>query len=223
MQSVDQFQDLLIFEESLRREYKSLLRKRRINLSFLSLLLAWIAFFFHGVWLDPSPYYYISFFYRISLLGGITTLGLFYASGLYTDGIVASRKFIPHTNRALKYYNVKLVPNRSPGIFNKIKATFKRQEFGEGGIKLVLTSKVADNHMREAWEIYRREYWAQRALTGIVDDQRPSKKSTSTKHHEHKHDESVEKGADLVKKGKSLAKKTNRKNVSTITSGYDVP
>ncbi|ORY75736.1 Spo7-like protein-domain-containing protein [Protomyces lactucae-debilis] len=152
----DQYGDLLIFEESLRKEYARLLVLKRKYTLFFALLIAWNAFFFHGTWVNPSDYSYVLFLYRICLLAGLVTLVLFYASGLYNSTLLQPRKFIPQANRGLRPFNVKLVPTQTGWL------SFLRKEKmpGEAHVKLVVSARAGgEPQVREGFEEYRQAYW----------------------------------------------------------------
>ncbi|QSL65754.1 hypothetical protein MERGE_000032 [Pneumocystis wakefieldiae] len=170
------YQNLLIFEESLRQEYISLYLRRRKYSSkvpfclglrtnkkvFLTGLLSWNAYFFYGLLINPSNYYYVSLLYRLCLLAGMITFLLFYLSGLYSRTLTLPQKFIPYTNKCLRHYNLKIVPNRltkSRLLQFLPHRLFRRPDLGEGGIRLVLLGKGFDRNFCEGWEIFRQEYW----------------------------------------------------------------
>ena len=89
------------------------------------------------------------------MLAGLVTGFLFYVSGLYNATLVQPRKYVPHTNRALRPFNLKLVSN-SAGLLGLL----KRQDFGTGSIKLILSGKGGiDTEFREGWELFRESYW----------------------------------------------------------------
>ena len=48
------YQDLLVFEASLRQEHTRLARIRFKYLLFCAAIAAWVSFFFHGIWISPS-------------------------------------------------------------------------------------------------------------------------------------------------------------------------
>ncbi|KAG4302012.1 hypothetical protein PCANB_001902 [Pneumocystis canis] len=156
------YQNLLIFEESLRQEYISLYLRRRKYSMFFICLLSWIAYFFHSVFITPSHYYYIFLLDRLCLLAGIITFLLFYLSGLYSKTLTLPRKFIPYTNKCLRPYNLKIVPNyttKSRLLQFLPHRLLTRPDLGEGGVRLVLLSKGFDRNFCEGWEIFRQEYW----------------------------------------------------------------
>ncbi|KTW32178.1 uncharacterized protein T551_00860 [Pneumocystis jirovecii RU7] len=158
------YHNLLMFEESLRQEYISLyLRRRKYSKVFFLWLLSWIVYFFYGVFIVPSNYYYVSLLYRLCLLAGVITLLLFYLSGLYSKTLMLPLKFIPYTNKCLRPYNLKIVPNRT--IKSRLlrllpHRMLARPDYGEGGVRLVLLSKGFDRSFCEGWEMFRQEYWA---------------------------------------------------------------
>ncbi|EMR09927.1 hypothetical protein PNEG_01686 [Pneumocystis murina B123] len=156
------YQNLLMFEESLRQEYISLYLRRRKYSMFLTGLLSWNTYFFYGSLINPSNYYYVSLLYRLCLLAGMITFLLFYLSGLYSRTLTLPQKFIPYTNKCLRPYNLKIVPNRltkSRLLQFLPHKLFRRPDLGEGGIRLVLLGKGFDRNFCEGWEIFRQEYW----------------------------------------------------------------
>lgn len=68
-----------------------------------SLILAYKSF------IAISPYKLIHYLYVGLLLVSITTIILFFATGMYTDQIAYAYKFIPQTNRALRPFNMFLI------------------------------------------------------------------------------------------------------------------
>lgn len=118
-------------------------------------LLLWNAYFLYGVWIVPSAQRYLGFLQRVSCLAGLSTLVLFYISGLYHDTIVQPRRFIPQANRALRHFNVRLIVTNRGWL-----RLFKKTEPG-GDVRLIVSSKAGTLHFREAFEIYRASYWNQ--------------------------------------------------------------
>jgi len=64
------------------------------------------------------------------LLVAVTTLVLFFASGMYLDKIAYANQYVPHANKALRsfnmYLNVRRAPLRSKGPFNPLSFLFPR-------------------------------------------------------------------------------------------------
>ncbi|BFZ53352.1 Nem1-Spo7 phosphatase regulatory subunit [Savitreella phatthalungensis] len=106
------YADLVKFEESLRREYFRLRRIRRRYAMFFAGLLMWCGYFVLTAFVRPSSYAYVLQLQRLCALAGLVTLALFYTSGLYTSTLVSPRKFLPHTNRALRHFHLRLVKDR---------------------------------------------------------------------------------------------------------------
>ncbi|KAG5437576.1 hypothetical protein PCK2_000996, partial [Pneumocystis canis] len=156
------YQNLLIFEESLRQEYISLYLRRRKYLMFFICLLSWIVYFFYNVFMAPSHYYYVVLLHKLCLLGGAITFLLFYLSGLYSKTLTLPRKFIPYTNKCLRPYHLKIVPNdttKSRLLQFLPHRLLTRPDLGKGSVRLVLLSKGFDRSFCEGWEIFRQEYW----------------------------------------------------------------
>ncbi|ODV92640.1 hypothetical protein CANCADRAFT_43236 [Tortispora caseinolytica NRRL Y-17796] len=103
------FPDLLIIEESLRAQFLILRNRRRMYIIFLTAIYLWIFYFVYAVFISPSQYAYFIFFNRISLVFGVVSWTIFYLSGMYSRGITYPRRFIPHANKALRQFNLRLV------------------------------------------------------------------------------------------------------------------
>ncbi|KAJ7594108.1 hypothetical protein C8J56DRAFT_820476 [Mycena floridula] len=152
------YRDLLLFEERLKSTAASLQsRKSRYQL-FLIQLLLFIAFFLTEVILPPhasllaipcklvltfvlpniyTPETELRLHPYIGsglLLIGVTTLALFFASGMYTEKIAYANKYVPHANRSLRsfnmYLNVRKPPLRSK-FFSPMSFFFPRESAGE--------------------------------------------------------------------------------------------
>lgn len=122
----------------------------------LVVLLLWNSFFLYHAWTAAATRpAFLSFMIRFCCLIGFSTLILFYASGLYHDTLVEPRKFIPRANRALRHFNVKLVPTKRGWL-----RFFKANKPGQG-LRLIVSSKAGSIHFREAFEEYRNTYWQQ--------------------------------------------------------------
>lgn len=115
--------------------------------------MAWNVYFLYGVWQGTNERRYLVFFYKLCCLAGLSTLLLFYLSGLYHDTLVQPRKFVPQANRALRHYNVKLVVTNRGWL-----RVFRQPRPGEG-LRLIVSSKAGTMQFREAFDQYREEYW----------------------------------------------------------------
>ncbi|ESK89235.1 hypothetical protein Moror_5183 [Moniliophthora roreri MCA 2997] len=150
------YRDLLLFEERLKTNAASLQkRKSRYQLFLLQLLLV-IAFLLWEVLMPPQssllaiPYNMLlqrllpdvyrpetpmtlhPYFTSGLLFVSVTTLVLFFASGLYSEKIAYANKYVPHANRALRsfnmYLNVRKPPLRSKFYFNPLSFFFPRPD-----------------------------------------------------------------------------------------------
>lgn len=143
-------------------------------------LLAWNFYFLYGTWYSPHGHRYVSFIYRLCALAGLSTLLLFYLSGLYNDTLVQPRKFVPQANRALRHYNVKLVITNRGWL-----RMFKVAKPGEG-LRLIVSSKAGTMQFREAFEQYRDEYWSEAQKQASQAPSSTKNRSSSTAHRPHK-------------------------------------
>ncbi|TDL20697.1 hypothetical protein BD410DRAFT_363681 [Rickenella mellea] len=130
------YRDLLLFEERLKTNAASLYRRKARYQLFLVQLLAIIVFLLSEVLLQTSllslPYKFIlikalrhqhtrevdlrphPYFATVLLTIAITTLVLFFASGLYAEKIGYANRYVPHANRALRSFNVYLNVRHQP-------------------------------------------------------------------------------------------------------------
>ncbi|KAF8148453.1 hypothetical protein B0H34DRAFT_737107 [Crassisporium funariophilum] len=150
------YRDLLLFEERLKTNAANLQRRKSRYQLFLFNLLLVIAFLLAEVLLPPDNSI-LSIPYKILLqriLPGIytpetevllhpyiasgllfvsvTTLVLFFASGMYTEKIAYANKYVPHANRALRsfniFLNVRKPPLRSKFYWNPLSFFFPRPD-----------------------------------------------------------------------------------------------
>ncbi|KAF9267566.1 hypothetical protein L218DRAFT_895027 [Marasmius fiardii PR-910] len=150
------YRDLLLFEERLKSTAASLQKRKSRYQLFLLQLLIIIAFLLWEVLMPPQssilaiPYNALlqrclPDFYRPDrlvtlhpyftsglLFVSVTTLVLFFASGMYSEKIAYANKYVPHANRALRsfnmYLNVRKPPLRNKFFFNPMTFFFPRPE-----------------------------------------------------------------------------------------------
>ncbi|KNZ46616.1 uncharacterized protein VP01_711g7 [Puccinia sorghi] len=103
------FKDLLVFEERLKQNAERLQRQRIKYEAFLVTIIAASLLLAYKTFIAISPYKLIHYLYVALFLVSITTLILFFATGMYTDQIAYAYKFIPQTNRALRPFNMFLI------------------------------------------------------------------------------------------------------------------
>ena len=110
--------NLLILESSLRSQYLHLLSRRRLNTFFLLVLSVWNTFFIYALFLRPredgighggSVYWVVEASYKLSLMGGLLTSLLIYATGQWERGVRWPRRWLGTTNRGLRTFNLRVV------------------------------------------------------------------------------------------------------------------
>ncbi|KAL0946307.1 hypothetical protein HGRIS_012549 [Hohenbuehelia grisea] len=150
------YRDLLLFEERLKSNAASLQHRKSRYQLFLAQLLLIIAFLLCEVLLPPHvsllaiPYKLLLHmllpdlyppdapitlhpaFASGLLFVSLTTLVLFFASGMYTEKIAYANKYVPHANRALRsfnmYLNVRKLPLRSKLFSSPLSFFFPRPD-----------------------------------------------------------------------------------------------
>jgi len=148
------YRDLLLFEERLKTNAASLNRRKHRYQLFLVQLLVIIVFLSSEVLLQSNllsiPYTLLlraalpelyaeaadvrihPYFTTGLLFVSVTTLVLFFASGMYSEKIGYANRYVPHANRALRnfnmYLNVRQPPLRSklPAFLNPFTLLFPR-------------------------------------------------------------------------------------------------
>ncbi|TFK84658.1 hypothetical protein K466DRAFT_588748 [Polyporus arcularius HHB13444] len=144
--------DLLLFEERLKTNAAALNRRKRRYQLFLVQLLVISAFLLCEVVLQTNmlSYPYKWFLHQLLpdiypedadvtvhpyfasglLFVSVTTLVLFFASGMYSEKISYANRYVPHANRALRsfnmYLNMRQPPLRSKLPFNPFAFLFAR-------------------------------------------------------------------------------------------------
>ncbi|KAH8102256.1 Spo7-like protein-domain-containing protein [Cristinia sonorae] len=146
------YRDLLFFEERLKSNAASLNRRKHRYQLFLSQLLLIILFLLSEVFLQteflevpcrwiirlvvPERFrkdaeWEVHQYLAVGLLCVyVTTLALFFVSGMYSEKIEYANRYVPHANRALRnfnmYLNVRQPPLRSKLPFNPFSFLFPR-------------------------------------------------------------------------------------------------
>jgi hypothetical protein len=100
----------------------------------------------------------------LSLFGGILTLILYYVSSLLHRTLIYPKKYLSHTNKSLRQFNLKLVPNPvSQPLRNLpiLRWVFRpKPALGEGGVKVVLNQRGGiEGDFIEGWEMFREDFW----------------------------------------------------------------
>jgi len=115
------------------------------------------------VYIEPQ-YYYIHLVHRLSLLGGLFTLVLYYVSSLFHRTLIYPKKYLSHTNKSLRQFNLKLVPNPVSTPLRHLpilRWIFRpKHALGEGGVKVVLNQRGGiEGEFIEGWEMFREDFW----------------------------------------------------------------
>ncbi|GEM09749.1 hypothetical protein Rt10032_c09g3766 [Rhodotorula toruloides] len=90
----ESFKDLLIFEERLKQNAERLQKQRRKYEAFLFSLVGVIVYLGYGVFVLPSIYSLVHYGNIAMLLVAVTTLILFFATGMYSEKIAYAHKCV---------------------------------------------------------------------------------------------------------------------------------
>ena len=102
------FRDLLIFEERLKQNAARLQSRKR---KYEMLLFGFVTFFLclsHLVVVSPRSSVFVQYSLAAVLMICLTTLFLFFASGMHAERIRSANKFVPQANRSLRNFNMYL-------------------------------------------------------------------------------------------------------------------
>ncbi|GAA5850512.1 hypothetical protein JCM8547_001898 [Rhodosporidiobolus lusitaniae] len=106
--SRESYKDLLIVEERLKQNLQRLQKQRRKYEAFLIGLVGVIVYLAYIVFVVPSIYSLVHYGNVAMLLVAVTTLVLFFATGMYSEKIAYANQFVPQANRALRPFNIYL-------------------------------------------------------------------------------------------------------------------
>jgi hypothetical protein len=103
-------------------------------------------------------------FHRLSLLGGLFTLILYYVSSLFHKTLIYPKKYLSHTNKSLRQFNLKLVPNPTSNPVRNLpilRWIFRpKPVLGEGGVRIMLNQRGGiEGEFIEGWEMFRGDFW----------------------------------------------------------------
>ncbi|KAF4612795.1 hypothetical protein D9613_011746 [Agrocybe pediades] len=134
------YRDLLLFEERLKTNAASLQRRKSRYQLILPPEISLLSIPYQMVLRRLLPDIYTPdtkvtlhpYFASGLLFVSVTTLVLFFASGMYSEKIAYANKYVPHANRALRsfnmYLNVRKPPLRSKFYWNPLSFFFPRPE-----------------------------------------------------------------------------------------------
>ncbi|KAG0000855.1 hypothetical protein BGZ79_005397 [Entomortierella chlamydospora] len=128
------YRDLLIFEERLKLNMNRLKKRQQKYEAFLGLLVIAMAYFAFATFYQPSQTHYVHVLHKFFLLLSVTTLFLFFATGMYSEKLGYSSKvlriFNMHFNRdnrpELSFF--RKVPKKFQEGFSNYKANYIRRK-----------------------------------------------------------------------------------------------
>jgi hypothetical protein len=105
---------------------------------------------------------------------------LYYVSSLLHRTLIYPKKYLPHTNKSLRQFNLKLVPNPvSQPLRNLpiLRWIFRpKPALGEGGVKIVLNQRGGiEGDFIEGWEMFREDFWEEEEKLQREEEQRIKK------------------------------------------------
>ncbi|KAG0260530.1 hypothetical protein BGZ95_004403 [Linnemannia exigua] len=121
------YRDLLIFEERLKLNMVRLKKRQQKYEAFLGSIVLVIAYCAFATFYQPSQTYYIHALHKFFLLLSCTTLFLFFATGMYSEKLRYSSKFVPQCNRVLRIFNMNFNRDNRPELafFRKVPKKFQ--------------------------------------------------------------------------------------------------
>ncbi|KAF9570971.1 hypothetical protein EC968_001161 [Mortierella alpina] len=121
------YRDLLIFEERLKLNMIRLRKRQQKYEAFLGSLIAVIAYCAFVTFYRPSQAYAVQMLHKFFLLVSCTTLFLFFATGMYSEKLGYSSKFVPQCNRVLRIFNMHFNRDNRPELsfFRKVPRRFQ--------------------------------------------------------------------------------------------------
>lgn len=102
------FRDLLIFEERLKQNAARLQARKRKYELLLAGFVGFILCLSHFVVVSPRSSVFLQYSLAAVLMICLTTLFLFFASGMHAERIRSANKFVPQANRSLRSFNMYL-------------------------------------------------------------------------------------------------------------------
>lgn len=115
--------NLLVLEASLRAQYLELRARRRHHSFFLTLLTLWTFGFGYALFFAPredgrglggSVYWMVEMAERVCFTGGLITVCLVWATGIWDRGVRWPRRWFAISNRGLRGFNCKIVVQKQP-------------------------------------------------------------------------------------------------------------
>ncbi|TKY89076.1 hypothetical protein EX895_001607 [Sporisorium graminicola] len=154
------FRDLLIFEERLKQNAARLQSRKRKYEMLLFGFVSFILCLSHLVVLSPRSSVFLQYSLAAVLMISLTTLFLFFASGMHAERIRSANKFVPQANRSLRNFNMYLNTRTTRTATLSGASSIPPAQNSRG--ELIFSSKVSPD-FREGYERYRAAFERRRA------------------------------------------------------------
>ncbi|KAJ9474701.1 F-box domain-containing protein [Pseudozyma hubeiensis] len=157
------FRDLLIFEERLKQNAARLQARKRKYEMLLFGFVSFILCLSHLVVISPRSSVFLQYSLAAVLMICLTTLFLFFASGMHAERIRSANKFVPQANRSLRNFNMYLNTraNRTAALSSGTSTSSIPPAQNTRG-ELIFSSRVSPE-FREGYEKYRAAFERRRA------------------------------------------------------------
>ncbi|SJX64393.1 uncharacterized protein SRS1_15034 [Sporisorium reilianum f. sp. reilianum] len=154
------FRDLLIFEERLKQNAARLQARKRKYEMLLFGFVSFILCLSHLVVVSPRSSVFLQYSLAAVLMICLTTLFLFFASGMHAERIRSANKFVPQANRSLRNFNMYLNTRTTRTATLSASSSIPPAQNSRG--ELIFSSKVSPD-FREGYERYRAAFERRRA------------------------------------------------------------
>jgi hypothetical protein len=131
--------------------------------------------------------------------------------------LIYPKKYLSHTNKSLRQFNLKLVPNPGSNAFRHLPILQwilrPKTSLGEGGVKVVLNQRGGiEGEFIEGWEMFREDFWEEEEKR-IQEDAEAAKR-------DRKQRKSIDSGSGRSKSVSSVssAGKKKKKSISGSVS-----
>lgn len=154
------FRDLLIFEERLKQNAARLQARKRKYEILLFGFVTFILCLSHLVVISPRSSVFLQYSLAAVLMICLTTLFLFFASGMHAERIRSANKFVPQANRSLRNFNMYLNTRTTRTATLSAASSIPPAQNSRG--ELIFSSKVSPE-FREGYQRYRAAFERRRA------------------------------------------------------------
>lgn len=154
------FRDLLIFEERLKQNAARLQARKRKYEILLFGFVTFILCLSHLVVISPRSSVFLQYSLAAVLMICLTTLFLFFASGMHAERIRSANKFVPQANRSLRNFNMYLNTRTTRTATLSAASSIPPAQNSRG--ELIFSSKVSPD-FREGYQRYRAAFERRRA------------------------------------------------------------